>query len=295
MVRHKKLLFLLILGGACAQISCNLVNIPIPNAFTPNGSATDASAIVSNQQHNTVTVDVFIIRFTPHQNELVQQLWRETDEQSLPTQLRRKLHAQGFRAGVFSNTRSLAFEQLLSISSFDAVPDAPSGDFHEFSAADAARESGATRHTRQLSSGMRARLQPFNDQNALPEFFLFRQENGMMHGETFRRAIGSFHVTAESNRDGSAQIQILPVIEHGTPEWQMRPVAGLFISEENRPRHTFDSLAISQRLMPGQWIILGATTLDSPGAGKAFFARTTSLPEQRLLAIRLVRATSEEE
>ena len=280
------LLFWLILGGICAQVSCKaLIN---PMAMVGNSAIN--RPVASNQHPNTVTVEIAIIRFTPLQHELVRQLWQETDEQSLPTQLRRELHAQGFRAGVFSSLLSPTFEQLLNASS-NVSADAPAGDFHEFSAADITRESGATRHTRQLAPEMRAVLRPFSDQNALPEFFLFRQENGMMHGETFTRAVGAFLVSAEANRDGSAQIQILPVIEHGVPGWQMRSVAGLFIREESRPRHSFDSLAISQRLLPGQWIIIGATTLDSPGAGKAFFARTTSIPEQRLLAIRLVRAT----
>ena len=288
MFRHTKLLFWLILGGVCAHTSCNSINFS--NLLPGSNSATNAPAII-NQQPNTVTVEVFIIRFTPQQNGLVQQLWQEIDEQSLPTQLRRELHAQGFRAGVFGSLLSPTFELLINTSP-ETNPDVTLGDYHEFSAADATRESGATRRTRQLTPGMWAVLKPFSDQNALPELFLFRRENGMIHGETYREAVGALHVSAEANRDGSAQIQILPVIEHGDYRLQTRIVSGIVVREENRPRHSLDSLAISQRLLPGQWIIMGATTLNSPGAGKAFFARTHSIPEQRLVAIRLIRATT---
>ena len=284
MVKHTKLFFLLILGGVCAHLSCNSLSFNNPSS---GNSATIASAV--NYQPNTVTVEIYVIRLSPHQNALLYQLWQEVDEQSLPTQLRRELLAQGFRVGILGNFLSPMLEQLTSVSS-EGVADIPSGIVQEFSAADVAREYGATRHTRQLLPEMHAVLKPFNDQNALPEIFLFRQENGKMHGETYTNALGGLLVSAEANRDGSAQIQMLPVLEHGVSGRRFRTVAGMVIQEESRPRHTFESLMITQRLLPGQWIILGATTLDSAGAGKVFFTRTSPVPEQRLLAIRLVRA-----
>ena len=286
MIKYSKLVLWLILGGICASLSCNSLNFN-----NTSGNSTVSAPLHDQQQLNSVTVEIYVIRLSPHQSELVQQLWQEADEQSQPTQLRRELLAQGFRIGTLGNLISPTLEQLISISAV-GVSDMFSGEFQEFSAADVIRESGATRHTRQLLPGMRAVLKPFNDQNALPEISLFRQENGKIHGETYTKAVGVLLVGAEANKDGSAQIQIAPVLEHGTPGWRLRTVAGMVIQDESRPRQTFESLLISQRLVPGQWIIMGTAALDSAGAGKAFFARTDSVLEQRLLAIRLVKAVS---
>jgi len=281
---HTKLVFWLILAGICANLSCNVLKNPL------SGHSGAHTPVEAAHPPNTVTVEIYIVRLSPYQNELVQQLWRETNEQSLPVQLRRELYAQGFRVGTLSHLMSPVLEQFINVSS-EGVSDIFSGELQEFSAADVTRETGATRHTRQLLPGMRAVLKPFNDHNALPELFLFRQENGKMHGETYMGALGVLLVGAEANPDGSAQIQILPVIDHGTPVLRLQSVAGMVIQDASRPRHIFETLAVSQRLLPGHWIIMGTTTLDSAGAGKAFFARTDSVLEQRIVAIRLVRST----
>jgi hypothetical protein len=283
MVKHTKLLLGLFLGGVCAQLSCHslIFNKPSSTANTPS---------IINHQADTVTIEIFTIRLAPYQNDLLQQLWREVDEQSLPPQLRRELLAQGFRVGVLGNLLSPALAQLLKVSS-EGKSEIPMGNLQEFSAADVAHEATVTRNARNLLPEMRALVKIFDDHNALPELALFRRENGMLEGQTYTEAVGVLCISASVNKDGSAHIQIIPELEHGTLERRIRTVAGIVVKEESRPRHSFESLTISQRLLPGQWIILGATTLDSAGAGKAFFVRKTSVLEQRLLAIRLVHAT----
>jgi len=275
---------LLILGGICAHISCNSINnFPFPG--TTSNTPTEIK-----QNVNSVVVEICIIPIAPHQNELLQQLWRELDEQSLPPQLRRELHTQGFRAGILGNLISPALAQLLNISS-EASASTPWGEMQEISVAEAAREPMTTRHLRTLLPGMSAIIKVFGDNAVMPELSLFWNENGMFGGRTYYNALGLIFISAVANRDGSAQIQIVPELEHGFMEHRIRTVSGMVVQESGRPRHTFESLTISQRLLPGQWLIMGATALDSPGAGKAFFSRRTSAPEQRILAIRLVNVT----
>ena len=236
-----------------------------------------------------VSIEIFIIRLAPHQNELLQQLWREVDEQSLPPQLRRELFAEGFRVGILGNLLSPALTQLLNISA-DGKVDVPWGEFQESSATNATREPMATRNMRNLLPEMRALVKVFD--TPLSEQSLFREENGMIHGQTFTEAMGILCISALANRDGSAQIQIVPELEHGVAEHRFRPMAGMVVQNTSKPRHSFEALAVSQRLLPGQWLIMGTTTPDSAGAGKAFFVRRDSGLEQRLLAIRLLNATS---
>ena len=232
-----------------------------------------------------------MIPIAPHQNGLLQQLWQEVDEQSLPLQLRRELLAQGFRVGILGNLLSPALAELLKVSS-DGKAATNWDDFREISAADALRESSVTRNLHCLLPEMRTLVKVFNDQNTLPELPLFWADNGTLCGQTYRDVLGLICVSATANKDGSAHIQIVPELEHGVYQQRFRVVSGMVVQDNSRPRHTFESLTISQRLLPGQWLIMGTTTLDSAGAGKVFFTRKTPVPEQRLLAIRFVNATT---
>ena len=111
-----------------------------------------------------------------------------------------------------------------------------------------------------------------------------------MHGQTYTEAVGILCVSATANQDGSAQIQIAPELEYGVSEMRVHSRVGIIVQETGRPRHSFGSLMVSQRLLPGQWLIMGTTTPDSPGVGKVFFVRKNSTLEQRLVAIRLINA-----
>jgi len=284
MVKHTNPLLWLILGGICAHLSCNLINIIKPPSTNP---AANPPALI-NQKTDTVSMEIFIIRLAPHQNNVLQQLWQEADEQSLSPQLRRELFAQGFRVGILGQLLSPALAQLIDVSA-DGRTDIPWGEIQEISAADAVREPTVVRNMRNLLPEMRALIKVFD--TPLPEYSLFWEENGMIHGQTYTDVIGLFSVSATANKDGSAQIQILPELEHGVSGLRLRPVAGMVVHDTSRPRHSFESLLVSPRLLPGQWLIIGTTAPDSAGVGKTFFVRKESVLQQRLLAIRLVEAT----
>ena len=274
-------IFWLVLGGICSLSSCGLLSKQAGINLATSAPAT------ASPHADAVSVEIYIVRLSPHQNELLQQLWREVDEQSLPVQLRRDLFAEGFRVGVLGNLISPALARLLSISG-DAKT--AGGEFQEFSVADAARAT-VNRYTRPLLPDTNAMVRVFDEQNTLPELSLFWMENGLFCGRTYTNALGLILVGAAANNDGSAQLQIVPAVEHGYMEQRIRTVAGIIFQDDSRPRYTFEPLRISQRLLPGQWLIMGTTTPDSAGAGKAFFVRDTPETEQRLLAIRLVHVT----
>jgi len=276
--------FLLILGGVCTHISCTTIG---------GKSSTPTTNPLTEVKHerDSVAVEIFNIPIAPHQHGLLQQLWQEVDEQSLPPQLRRELFAEGFRAGVLGSLISPALAELLRVSA-DARADTPWGELQEVSVAEATRGPTIARNLHALLPGMRAIIQIFDESKRLPEISLFWKEEEMICGQTYRGALGLICISATANRDGSAQIQIVPELEHGLLEQKIRMQSAILVQETGRPRRTFESLTISQRLLPGQWLLMGATTLDSTGAGKAFFSRMTSAPEQRLLAIRFVSATT---
>jgi hypothetical protein len=286
MFKRVKLMFCLMLGGICALASCNLIKTIKP---TTGGSDIPVTFIQQNNV-DVVTIERYTIHLGQHQDELLQQLWREVDEQSLPPQLRMELLEQGFRVGILGSLLSPSLAQLLNVSS-EGKTDTSAWEMQEVSVVEVVRGT-VTKNVCDLVPEMRTLINMFNDQSMLPELTLFWKENGMYCGQTYRDAQGLICVSATANKDGSALIQIVPELEHGVLERQIRVRAAMVVHEDRRPRHTFRSLTVSQRLLPGQWLIIGTTTPDSAGAGKAFFVRQTPEPEQRLLAIRLVGATT---
>jgi hypothetical protein len=270
MFKHTTLTFLLCLGGICTLTSCQWLNFNKPPVHLP-----DTIPVVEVPPPDSVTLEIFTVRLALHQNDIAQQLWREIDEQSLPPQRRRELLAEGFRVGILGNQVSPTLARLIAVSNSET---------------DAVRES-ASRNVLTLLPNMHAPIKIFDDQHTLPELPLFWMENGMYSGQIYQHALGLLSVSAKANKDGSAHIQIVPALEHGNLSQHWRIETGALVQSENRPRRTFESLTVSQRLQAGQWLIIGATTSDSAGAGKAFFVRQSPVSEQRFLAIRFVKAS----
>ncbi|GHT22811.1 hypothetical protein FACS189419_05880 [Planctomycetales bacterium] len=257
----------------------------------PNSNAADAvarSADTPRIQQNSVGIEVYTLRISSNQTDFVKKLWQETDEQALPPSLRRELIAQGFRAGVIGNFTPAALAYLLQSPGKIETTQSDNGSFREIPVADLMKESAGTRQFRNILPDMRAWILPF--EAPLPEYALFWNDNGFFTGATLQNAVGILTIQAVAEKDGSATLTIVPELEYGYSQLKYRPQAGIVVSEMQRPRKKFEMLSLSQKLLPGQWFIVGASSMDSPGAGRAFFFREEGVLEQRLIAIRLLKA-----
>jgi hypothetical protein len=273
---------LLVLTVSCESIS----------KTTPTKSPDGLLPPPSESNINSVGIEIFTISIPQHRQELVRQLWLEVDEQSLSPQLRHELIAQGFRVGVLGNMISPSLSKLINVTANPQTkPLGNSGDFQEVSLAEMLREPTATRQYRNLQPEMRALLKAFDE--PISELSLFWSEEGRFAGQTFKDAAGLICVRAVTQNDGSVQFEMMPELEYGVPEQRFRQQAGIVIHEVVKPRRKFESLVVSQKLLPGQWIIIGAVSSDCSGAGRAFFIREKSEVEQRFLAIRLVKVNKD--
>jgi hypothetical protein len=225
---------------------------------------------------------------------LLQQLWQEIDEQALPPLLRRELMMQGFRAGILGSIGSPALTKFLQNSADFNAEEVQKMNSHEreIHAADILRKTAATRQYRTLVPDMRALVRIFD--NPLPDVFLFWNEDSLYCGQTYRDATGILCVQAKADKDGGAAFDIVPELEYGKLEQRIRHHQGMIIQETSRPRKTFPALTVSQRLLQGQWILIGAVSREYTGLGNTFFVRAGAEQEQRLFAVRFVQAAPAE-
>jgi hypothetical protein len=269
--------FILIFGTAChlikkpEQINQNIETL-LPQGQTPSDS---------------VGIEIFTIRTTPQQQELVRQLWLEVDEQMIAPSLRRELTEQGIRIGVLGDLLTPSLSRLIHVTGNAKTGNiATFGDFQEVSVAEIPHDPPVTRQYRNLLPDMRASLKAFED--PVPELSRFWRENGQFCGQTYKEALGLICVNARNQNNGTVQFDIVPELEHGTVERHIRIHSAIMVSENGRPRLPFVSLTVTQHLLPGQWILIGPTIPNCSGLGRVLFLRGNEEPEQKILAIRLI-------
>jgi hypothetical protein len=270
--------FILIFGTGC-----HLIKKP-----ETTGKNTDLLLQQGQTAPDSVGIEIFTIRTTPQQQELVRQLWLEVDEQMIAPTLRRELLEQGIRIGVLGDILTPALSQLIHVTGDASVGNVNMfGDFQEVSVAEIPHVPPVIRQYRNLLPDMRASLNVFEE--PVPEFSRFWFENGQFCGQTYKDAIGLICVNARNQNNGTVRFDIVPELEYGTMERRIRIHSAIMIPENGRPRLPFVSLTVTQNLLPGQWILIGPTIPNCSGIGRVFFIRGNEEPEQKILAIRLIK------
>ncbi|MDR2757243.1 MAG: hypothetical protein LBC20_16215 [Planctomycetaceae bacterium] len=264
--------------------ACHLIKKPEPTT----GKSIEHLLQQGQTSSDSVGIEIFTIRTTPQQQELVRQLWLEVDEQMIAPPLRRELMEQGIRMGVLGDLLTPALSQLIHVTG-----DAKAGnvnmfsDFQEVSVAEIPHDPPVTRQYRNLLPDMRASLKAFEE--PVPELSRFWFENGQFCGQTYKDALGLICVNARNQNNGTVRFDIVPELEYGTMERHIRIHSAMMIPENGRPRLPFVSLTVTQNLLSGQWILMGPTTPNCSGIGRVLFIRGNEEPELKILAIRLIK------
>jgi hypothetical protein len=263
--------------------ACHLIKKPEPTS--PN---IDHLLQQGQAPPDSVGIEIFTIRTTPQQQELVRQLWLEVDEQMITPSLRRELTEQGIRIGVLGDLLTPALSQLIHVTGDAKAENINTfNDFQEVSVSEIPHDPPVTRQYRNLLPDMRASLKAFEE--PVPELSRFWFENGQFCGQTYKDALGLICVNARNQNNGTVRFDIVPELEHGTAERRFRIHSAIMIPENGRPRLPFISLTVTQNLLPGQWILIGPTIPNCSGIGRVFFIRGNEEPEQKILAIRLIK------
>ncbi len=284
-----------VLGAAllCTNLSCSMIDpLPHPEIVGKNGPLKPMQ-----NDPNTVFVDLFQIRVRFEQRDLLQALWQDpsTCEQVLPVALRRRLSEEGFRVGVQGKMMSRSLARLLEIDKVrleessgnsPVEPKTVSG-MPGMSAEELLIEPLVSRRQYSFLPGKRWEI---NAGDEIPEIAIFWNDGGVC-GKTFPKAQCLLELAAVPQPDGNGvRFDISPQIQYGEPKQTVRVAHGNLIPEVGRPKWVFDQLKTSVNLLPGQWLLIGASGEKPSGIGRYFFARDKEQPELKLIAIRLSSA-----
>ncbi|MDR2172134.1 MAG: hypothetical protein LBP59_18470 [Planctomycetaceae bacterium] len=271
----------------CA-VSCTNFSKPVVDIGGGNVSVGSSETLLKsdNVPVNTAAVEIFNIRVTSETESYLEKLWQETDEQAISALVRLNLYRNGIRVGVQGSLISPALSRLINISDNPEEQKYVNGMLREVSVSEASRELPVSRQFQNLFPDTRVVLKPFD--TAIYELSLFEGDGGQVWGKTYTNAQGQFGLTAKPIDGGKVRFEVVPELEYGLPETKMYSRQGMMFIQTIKPRKTYETLKITVDLLPGNWLIMGATSGNCRGTGRCFFVRGNEQIEQRIIAIRLI-------
>ena len=233
-------------------------------------SAVPARDTDERQAHapRTIPIEVTFVRHDPRDPAFGADLWRHVDEQALDADLRRRLDANGLRAGVVTGTLPADVARRLEPSA--AIdPSDPNA-------------SGLRRLLR-LLPGRRADVVAAA---GLAELVLLERGSDGVGGGTYRDATTLVSLQAWPDADGRIRIRLVPEVRHGAVRRSWVGEEGMFRLEAGQSRHAFDDLGIAARLPAGGLLLVGAADSDGAAVGDALLRDRDATGGARILVIR---------
>lgn len=263
-----------LLGSGCAPLL-----LTQPKTETGKSPLKSASATA-----DAVTLEVLFARFPLGQADMNGTLWNDIDEQHLDIDLRRRLAANGIRAGLIGTNIPEPIARLIHYTA-EALPDEP----NEKVPLD--KEPIVRRRLIQVRDGGQSEILATGQ---LPELPLLVKEGDALGGKTFRDAQGLFMLYSHTLAAGGLQLDLTPEIRHGDTRQQWNGADGVFKLEMARDKQVYESLRTSAVLTPGQMLVVSCLP-DRPGSlGYQFFTdETTGSRQQKVLLIRVAQLPPE--
>ncbi len=236
---------------------------------------------------DSVTLEIFHARIPLDREGAADALWEQIDEQRFDADLRRRLVANGLRAGVVGGSPPESLSDLLALQS-----DAP--------AASAVRvisnQSAVPRVTRQVKQINRRDDTSIEVSEVVAEAQVLLSDRGVMGGKTFQQVQGVYMLHAEAIPGQRIKLRLTPELHHG--DLRPRRVGsdqGIFLTTVSREREVFERLAMQTELAPGELLILGCLPDAKASLGGVFHtASTGGQDERKLIVLRLLEVPRSE-
>jgi hypothetical protein len=226
----------------------------------------------------TIQLELIFVRHEEHDPVLRDELWNLADEQMLDEPLRRRLQANGLRAGVVT-------AQLPPHIADHFLP--PATSVEESLPAALPENPALVRHVLRLLPG---RSSDVMAANGIAELVLLEQDGESLRGTTYHDASPMFSLRSWPAADGRVRLQLSPTIKHGPVERSWVGEEGMFRLEAGQRRDPLEDLVFEATVPIGSMIIVSCVGEPASSAGDAFFRdRAGSRSGRRLLAIRPVQ------
>lgn len=269
---------LLGLAALVDAVGCTLVDRHV-------GADSKSLLAAASPSSDSVGLEIFFARAACGDESLNGSLWKEIDEQRVPAETRRKLAADGFRAGIVSGHLSDDLAHLLTIT------DQPRAKSETTPAVNLESEPNVTLRRLQTRSGKRNEVVCSHTYDELP---LLRRDDGQIRGHTLIQAEGRLALKTRVTSSDCVELELVPEMHHGEARQQWAGTDGIWRLEAGRPREVFDDLAMKISLSPGEMLVM--TSIENrPGSlGHYFFTQPSSERlAQKLLVIRVAQGKSD--
>ncbi|MHB8900076.1 MAG: hypothetical protein ACYC6Y_15110 [Thermoguttaceae bacterium] len=237
---------------------------------------------------DSVTLDVYFVRYPFGDPVVNDELWQQVDEQQIPIETRRRLSANGFRAGVIAGQIPVSLSQLLELKGKSA----PVGGAQSTTLDQVGSDEGPMWSHKQLRPGKRCEIVTSERYPELP--VLLSGPDGVT-GKTYQLAQGVLGVSAVPEKDGRVLLEVIPELHHDNEQRIFSGSQGAWRIDMARPRLAFDDMTMTVSLAPGQMIVLSSLAACQGSLGHNFLTTDSSGSlEQKLLVIRLSQTQHDE-
>jgi hypothetical protein len=232
-------------------------------------------ATASRPAPKTIPIEMVFVRAAEHDRDLGEELWQFVDEQVLDDDLRRRLAANGLRAGVVTGT----------------LPPELAARFAPHAAAESSQmpegPSASPAVSRRLLRLLPGRETEIVAATGLAELVLLEHDGEAVQGGTYREASTHFALKSWPAADGRVRLELTPTVKHGPMQRSWVGEEGVFRLENGQRRHAFDRLRFELTIPADSMLLVGSAGDGASSVGDAFFRdRSTGTPTMRLLAIR---------
>jgi hypothetical protein len=250
-----------------------------------------------------VQIEKYSVRYANADPALNDEMWAEIDEQFLPVELRARLAANGFRAGVIGVNFPPALLKVLQDNPAPVTPESAEHDEPDLNTVvttkpiDLLNDPKVRRGFLQNRAGHTSRILSLGERARIPQLaVLVHDDSGHVTGRTYEKVLGLFSLVSQPEHDGRVRLEIEPELEYGEPVQRYTAGDGMFRFEYRPESKVFNELKITAQLLPGQTLVI-AGRADLPGSlGNHFCTeRATGQPtEQKLLLLRLMHSPGDD-
>lgn len=231
----------------------------------------------------SAVVEVFSVRLPPGEPELNSRIWDEVDEQHFPSEVRRKLEKNGFRAGILAGQIPPSLARLLDLKDKPIA----SGEFQQVKIADMATPVRVSSQHLQTRAGQRYEIAASGVIEKMP---VLVSDRGEIRGQVYEQAQGIFALSVDPQPDGRVQLELVPEIHHGQNRQHWVGDQSFFRLETGRPKRAFEDLKLTALMGPGAMLLLGSQPNRQGSLGHYFFLAgngSDERPDQKLILVRL--------
>lgn len=274
------------LAGFCCVFVCSLMGC----AQWSKDTAPESKTLLAQPKMSpdSVVIETVLIRFPAEQSDVLDNLWATVDESVFDVELRRKLIENGIRGGALIGELPIGvrarLEQLTNHSKTDPVEQA-----------NLAADVRSATNRMQCRAGRRKEVHVRREVSQ--PIVVLTSKEGRVEGANYEQPAMLFDLRSIPHGDGQATIRLTPEIQHGEArkafvrsDFGLRP-------DMSRDRKSWEELAMSVKLRPGQMIALSCHgEPKSSNLGKAFFVTHTAeqTDERVLLLIKLAETQLDE-